>query len=350
MGAVKVKALPKYEHPPETRCPLKYADVPTIDLADYDRPGGRDRLVQQFRQHIHHGFFYITNIGLSQEEIDLQFAIAKAFFELPEEERLRHRAPLETGSYNGYRPLGALSLFPGMQDTLEFYSIFKFIPQSERSHPDIIRQYSREIEGFSRHMHEIVSFKILRVLALVLELPEDQFVNGNRYEDECDSSIRYMLYHARSQRENQTFDNVYFRGHTDKGTLTFLFQQSIAALQIQSTKEAEWEYLRIPAGSVAVNIADTLQFLTNGYLKSGFHRVIAPQRDQVHLDRLALLYFVRPTDKLPWKTLDSPFLRRSGYGKMSTENDRDITGLDWWRAGVKARKGANYMSSAASTT
>lgn len=92
------------------------------------------------------GFFYITNIGLSQEEIDLQFAIAKAFFELPEEERLRHRAPLEDGSYNGYRPLGALSLSPGMRDTLEFYSIFKFIPQSERSHPDLIKLHGyREI-------------------------------------------------------------------------------------------------------------------------------------------------------------------------------------------------------------
>jgi isopenicillin N synthase-like dioxygenase len=295
------------------------------------------------------GFFYITNIGLSQEEIDLQFAIAKAFFQLPEEDRLRHRAPLEEGNYNGYRPLGALSLFPGMQDTLEFYSIFKFIPQSERSHPDIINQYSREIEEFSRHMHENVSYKILRILALMLELPEDQFVDGNRYEDECDSSIRYMLYHARSPKENTTFDNVYFRGHTDKGTLTFLFQQPIAALQIQRTKEADWEYLQIPAGSVAVNFADTLQFLTNGYLKSGFHRVIAPPSDQVNLDRLGLLYFVRPTDKLPWKTLDSPVLRRVGYGKTSTENDREFSGLDWWRAGVKSRKGANYMSSAASS-
>ncbi|CAI7662109.1 unnamed protein product [Penicillium bialowiezense] len=330
--------------------PVKFADIATIDLAEYDRPGGRQRLARQLKQHVHElGFFYITNIGLSQAEIDLQLAIARAFFELPEEERLRHRAPLERGSYNGYRPLGALNLFPGMQDTLEFYSIFKFIPQSERSHPHIIHRYSKEIERFSRHMHENVSFKLLRVLALMLELPEDQFVDGNRYEDECDSSIRYMLYHARSQQENKTFDDVYFRGHTDKGTMTFMFQQPIAALQIRHSKESEWEYLRIPAGSVAVNIGDTLQFLTNGYLKSGFHRVIAPPSDQVHLSRLGLLYFVRPTDNLPWRTLDSPFLRRVGYGKTTTERDQDISGLDWWRAGVKARKGANYISSAAST-
>jgi isopenicillin N synthase-like dioxygenase len=291
------------------------------------------------------GFFYITNIGLSQEEIDLQFAIAKAFFELPVEERLRHLAPLHEGNYNGYRPLGTLSLFPGLLDSLEFYSIFKFIPQSQRSQPELIKRYSAEIERFSRHMHENVSFKLLRILATMLELPEDQFVNGNRYEDECDSSVRYMLYHARSQEENKMFDDYYLRGHTDKGTLTFLFQQPIAALQVQRV-QAKWEHLRIPAGTVAVNIADALQFLTNGYLKSGLHRVMAPPKDQVHMDRLGLLYFVRPTDKLPWKSLDSPFLRRAGYAK-STENDRDMSGLEWWRAGVKARKGANYMKDTA---
>jgi isopenicillin N synthase-like dioxygenase len=176
-------------------------------------------------------------------------------------------------------------------------------------------------------------------------LPDDQFVEGHRYEDECDSSVRYMLYHRRSKEENEALDNIYFRGHTDKGTLTFLFHQPIAALQAKRSTEADWEYLKIPAGTVAVNIADVLQFLTNGYLKSGFHRVMAPPQDQTHLDRLGLLYFVRPTDKLPWKPLDSPFLQKAGYGKPATEHDGengDMSGLDWWRRGVKSRKGANY--------
>ncbi|KAJ5931342.1 hypothetical protein N7516_005831 [Penicillium verrucosum] len=323
--------LPKYEHPLETKCPLKYADIVTIDLSEYDRPGGKETLAQKFKQEMltEKGFFYITNIGLSQEEIDLQFAIAKAFFELPEEERLRHRAPLEDGSYNGY-PSSNSS--PKASDHTQTSS------------------NSMDIERFSRFMHENVSFKLLRILATMLELPEDQFVHGNRYEDECDSSIRYMLYHARSQEENKTYDDIYFRGHTDKGTMTFLFQQPIAGLQVKQAEDAEWEYLRIPAGSVAVNIADTLQFLTNGYLKSGIHRVITPPKDQMHLDRLGLLYFVRPTDKLRWKALDSPFLQKEGYGKTTTENDKDVSGLEWWRAGVKARKGANYISSPASTT
>lgn len=52
------------------------------------------------------GFFYIINFGLSQEEVDRQFAIGKEIFKLPTEEKLQYRAELEKGGYNGYKPLG----------------------------------------------------------------------------------------------------------------------------------------------------------------------------------------------------------------------------------------------------
>jgi isopenicillin N synthase-like dioxygenase len=52
------------------------------------------------------GFFYITNFGLNQEQVDRQFAIGKEVFQLPREEKLKYRAELEKGGYNGYKPLG----------------------------------------------------------------------------------------------------------------------------------------------------------------------------------------------------------------------------------------------------
>lgn len=52
------------------------------------------------------GFFYVVNFGLSQNEVDRQFAIGKEVFQLPTEEKLKYRAELEKGGYNGYKPLG----------------------------------------------------------------------------------------------------------------------------------------------------------------------------------------------------------------------------------------------------
>jgi len=52
------------------------------------------------------GFFYVTNFGLSQESVDKQFAIGKEVFNLSTDEKLKYRAELEKGGYNGYKPLG----------------------------------------------------------------------------------------------------------------------------------------------------------------------------------------------------------------------------------------------------
>lgn len=284
------------------------------------------------------GFFYITNIGLSQAQIDQQFAIATHFFSLPPEEKLRYRAALEEGNYNGYRPLGSVEILPGLKDNLEFYNIFKFIPQTQRSQPPIIQDHWASIETFHRHMHQQVTYRLLRLLALVMELPDrDALVDGHLYEANCDSSLRYMMYRARTVDENRKYKDLYLRGHKDNGTLTYVFQQPVAALQVKRSEDAEWEYLRIPAGKVAVNIADILEFLSNGCIKAGIHRVVAPpDEQQASMDRLGLLYFVRPSDRLPLKSLDSPFLTRMGFGKHGSEGDLlDISASEWVRARVK---------------
>ena len=43
------------------------------------------------------GFFYIIGFGLTQEQVDRQFAIGKKVFELPTDEKMKYRADLENG-------------------------------------------------------------------------------------------------------------------------------------------------------------------------------------------------------------------------------------------------------------
>lgn len=234
----------------------------------------------------------ITGFGLSQDEIDRQFAIGQSIFDLPTEEKIKHRADLEHGNYNGYRPKGTIELFPGLRDNVEMYNLFKFIPELERTQPDIVHQYRAEIEKFQRHIAEDVVQKLLTLISIVLELPEDYLSNGHRYNDISDCHLRYMIYRARTPEENAKYENLYSRGHTDFGSLTLLFRQPIAALQVKMPDDT-WKWVKPYPGSITVNIADVLQFWTNGYLKSSIHRVVAPPDDQSHLDRLGLLYFLR---------------------------------------------------------
>lgn len=314
---------------------MDWADLVTLDLSLFDAPGGKQSLADQLRDAIHNvGFFYITNFGLSQEEVDAQFAIGKELFELPTEEKLEHRADLEHGNYNGYRPLGSIELSPGLRDNVEMYNVFKFIPQLERSQPDIIHRNRPAIEKFQRHLAQDTVQKLLTLIAIVLELPEDHLTKGHQYDDISDCHLRYMIYHARTPAENEKYKNLYSRGHTDFGSLTLLFRQPIAALQVL-LPSGEWKWVKPYPNSITVNIADVLQFWTAGYLKSSVHRVVAPPPDQAHLDRLGLLYFLRPAHDLSLKMVDSPVLERLGLLEQRDDAVAGIKAGDWVKARVK---------------
>ena len=313
---------------------MDWAEFVTLDLAQFDAPGGRQKLANQLRDAVHDvGFFYIINFGLTQDEVDQQFAIGKELFKLPIEEKMKHQADVEHGSYNGYRPEGTREQFPGLRDNVEMYNLFKLNGKLERSQPDIIQKHRSLIQKFQRHIVDDITKKLLVLIAIVMELPEDHLINGHKYDDISDCHLRYMLYHARTPEQNAKYGNVYAGGHTDFGTISLLFRQPIAGLQIRMS-DGTWKWVKPRPESITVNVADALQFWSNGYLKSSVHRVVTPPDDQAHLDRLGLLYFVRPAYDLELKTLDSPLLTRLGL-KGEKDEAAGIKAGDWVKARVR---------------
>jgi isopenicillin N synthase-like dioxygenase len=255
---------------------------------------------------------------------------------LDTEEKLKYRADLENGGYNGYKPMGLREIVPGVFDNTEIYNIPKFIPECELPHPELIHENWAEISKFGKHIHHDVVSKLLSLFEIILELPEGYLLERHRYGEKSDCHLRYMKYHARTPEVNASLNDVWVKGHTDFGSLTLLFRQPIAALQVRTPQET-WKYVKPYPGSITVNIADSLSFLTNGYLKSSIHRVVAPPPDQAHLDRLGVLYFVRPEDKLILKPVPSPLLDRLGLKSEVDENAPSITAGEW----VKARVAKN---------
>ena len=271
------------------------------------------------------GFIYVINFGLTQEEIDEQYDIAKDLFDLEESEKLKYLADLDKGDYIGYKPFGLRDVKPGVPENTEVYNIPKFGPEYERPHPEVLNAKWAKIERFSRHIHDHIVTKLFKLFAIVLELPEDYFMNFHRYETFDTSYLRYMKYHARTKEQNGALDNIWLKGHSDFGSLTLLFRQPIVALQVR-TPAGEWKYVKPYPESITVNIADTMQFLSNGFLKSSIHRVVAPPPDQAHLDRLGVLYFVRPGDDVKLVGAESPVLRRENMLKGS---DTGLTAKEW---------------------
>lgn len=109
--------------------------------------------------------------------------------------------------------------------------------------------------------------------------------------------------------------------HTDFGTFTLLMRQPVAALQVRPFGEEQWKWVKPLKGSITVNVADTLSFLTGGYLESSIHRVVLPPEDQRHLPRYGVIYFSGPDDKTLLKPVKSPLLERE---KVEGNNNRAL--------------------------
>ncbi|KAH7376715.1 hypothetical protein B0T11DRAFT_294173 [Plectosphaerella cucumerina] len=124
-----------------------------------------------------------------------------------------------------------------------------------------------------------------------------------RHEESSGDHLRYIKRYHGTAEENQKLGGVWLKGRcsASPGQGRFL------------------EMVRPQRDALTVNIADALQFMTNGYLKLSIHRVVAPPPVQAHINRLGVLYMVRiedDTNLVPVQ--ESPVLQRLGLLENKT--------------------------------
>jgi isopenicillin N synthase-like dioxygenase len=275
--------------------------------------------------------FYVKNYGLSQEQVDRQFTLAKHFFELPTSEKAKFECDYKAADYNGWRRPGRV-LIADTKDNIEIYNIPKFTEDfaGKYKQPDLLEAHLPEIEVFQKALHANVVLPLLRLFAIVLQLPDEEYlVKQHTYGKKSEDHFRYMIYHARTEEEWKASKYGATGGHTDLGTVTLLFRQPVAGLQILGD-DGNWTWVSAQPGTITVNLADTISHLTGGWLKSSVHRVVAPPKDQREYERTGLLYFARPhndTKLLP--ITDSPVLNAAG---VKPRFDSIVTMEEWVRA------------------
>jgi isopenicillin N synthase-like dioxygenase len=243
---------------------------------------------------------------------------------------------LQNGEHTGYTPAGHRIVGNGIRDNVQRYNIPKFDGYHQTQQPPVFAANIAAIEAFARKCHSEVVEKLLRLFAIILELPdENQLVRDHKYDDRGEDHLYYLHYAARSAEENKRAGNHYGLGHTDLGTVTLLFPQPVAGLQILNSA-GQWKWVRPQEGTITVNAADALTALSGGLIKSSIHRVSVPPSDQAHVDRLSVLYFARPNNHVILDPIqNSPVLKRLGLMQNAfTDLGLHLTVQEW----VKVRQ------------
>lgn len=109
--------IPPYSRPPPTKEELNYAPLSVVDLSKWDRPNGKEELVNDLRVAIEDvGFLFVVGHGIEDDEVLRQlsigsgpycrdhcrllkqcFLIGDAFFNLPLEVKRQHPCDFSVG-------------------------------------------------------------------------------------------------------------------------------------------------------------------------------------------------------------------------------------------------------------
>ncbi|KIK68322.1 hypothetical protein GYMLUDRAFT_35707 [Collybiopsis luxurians FD-317 M1] len=335
MPSLTTPPVPHYEPAPMTTEQLDYAELPIVDFSSFADPAARSQLVAQVRSAMaEHGFFYVINHGLSSAETTRMFDIADvSFSQVDEDEKQKYQSRLkETGTQQGYKPRQYYHIDNGVRDQIEIYAFNHDV--NKGSHPEALRPFMPEMDRFARHCHMNVLYPVLRLLALGLELPEDTLVDRHLWKDNSQTYVRFMKYYPRSEEEELKTNNLWLKGHTDIGSITLLYSQPVAALQIR-TREGSWKWVKHIENAIVVNAGDAIEFLSGGLYSATIHRVIQPPSDQRAYTRLGLFYFAMAREDLKLKPLaESPVLQQTKNGWVNQRfPDTEAPTMEEWRKG-----------------
>jgi len=222
------------------------------------------------------GFFYISNHGIPQEFLDKQLECARAFFDLPMDQKMALDVA-NSASMRGYEPMSSQTLDDGSKpdlkegfmagvDGAQAYTTggeYNSLNQWPNEFPEMRLQ----TESYISRMSELGKH-LLGVLALSLELPEDYFSSGLQ-----SPMITTRLLHYPPQSSVGQGNEIGAGAHTDWGMLTMLLQDDVGGLEVRN---ADGDWVRAPhiPGTFVINLGDMVPVLTKGLYTSNMHRVL----------------------------------------------------------------------------
>lgn len=282
--------------------------IPLVDLATYRQGDADDKkaFVKKLGDAFHdYGFVGVVNHGIDKALVDKFYSEARDFFSLPVEVKKKYEIKGLAGQ-RGYTSFGREHAKQSdVADLKEFYQIGQElsgeVPVKEHYPDNVhvdekpefvdtgIRLY-QAFEGSGAHL--------LRAIAEHLSLPIDYF--DQKIKD--GNSILRAIHYPPIIKEPDTA--IRAEQHEDINLITLLVGASAGGLQILNMDD-EWVDVVPENDEIVVNVGDMLQRLTNNYLKSTTHRVVNPPKEQWHVPRLSIPFFLHPRSEMDLTCLDA---------------------------------------------
>ena len=281
--------------------------IPVVDLQEFvnGTEEEQNQFVNKLAKAFHEiGFVGVKNHGIPMSLIEDFYVASKAFFALEKPVKSSYEIAGLAGQ-RGYTSFGKEhAKHSDVADLKEFFQIGQELPED---HPDRVEYPNNvrvsEIPEFHTlgwqlyKTFEQVGEQLLRAIAIHLDLGSDFF--SERIQDGI-SILRTIHYPPITVEPKNA---IRAEQHEDINLITLLVGASAGGLQLLN-KEDKWLDITPEKDEIVINVGDMLQRLTNDYLKSTTHRVVNPPREEWHLPRLSIPFFLHPKPSMDLTCLE----------------------------------------------
>ncbi|WP_344465757.1 isopenicillin N synthase family dioxygenase [Kitasatospora kazusensis] len=271
--------------------------LPVVDLSLADGSAAdRARLHDTLRAAATEvGFFQLTGHGITKAETDELTGTMRAFFDLPEADRLSV-SNLNSPHFRGYTRTGD-ERTGGSQDWRDQLDVGAELPphvpgpdepaywwlEGPNQWPDALPGLRTATLGWIDRLSGVATRLLHELLTAIGAKPDfyDYAFAGHPH-------LRLKLVRYPGTAPDGAGQGV--GAHKDYGFITLLLQDSVGGLQVE---RPDGSFLEVPPleGAFVVNLGELLEVATDGYLKATSHRVVSPPGAR---ERYSVPFFYNP--------------------------------------------------------
>ncbi|MFF7975271.1 2-oxoglutarate and iron-dependent oxygenase domain-containing protein [Streptomyces sp. NPDC007905] len=297
-----------------------YDQLPIIDLSAADRgPRARALLHAQLHSAAHDvGFFQLVGHGVTPAETAALLTAMRAFFDLPEADRLA-LDNVNSPHFRGYTRTGD-ERTRGARDWRDQLDIGAERPahvpgpgeppywwlEGPNQWPAALPELRTAALAWIAKLSAVAQ-RLLRELLTAIGAPADFY--GPVFGEHAHPHLKLVRYPGSAG--DGTDQGV--GAHKDYGFLTLLLQDTVGGLQVQ---REDGRFHDVPPldGAFVVNLGELLEVATNGYLIATNHRVISPPGAT---ERFSVPFFYNP--RLDARVEPLPFPHASTAPGITTD-------------------------------
>ena len=246
-----------------------------------------------------HGFFSITEHGLSNELVDKCYQLSKQFFDLEYEIKNKYSSVGSKGA-RGYTPKGIeTAVGENVPDQKEFWHHGPVVDDTfdQKIPKNIIieemPEFNKYYDELYLELHKIGS-RVLSVIALSLELDKNFFTPWIEKGNSLLRSIHYPPVDSNLNPHRA-------RAHEDINLITLLIGAEEGGLEVLN-KDGSWIKVSPSSEAIVCNIGDMMQLVTDKKLKSTTHRVIQDKLTESK-PRYSIPFFLHPAPSINLKSI-----------------------------------------------